>query len=102
MPRAMVDASRPREEDSPMAKRPKSKARVAKAKVGKFGQAMQALKGVGVPQQEFGRLNKDGTAEIDLDSLEALKKKLGKAAVGKVRFVALNAPFKRRSAIPPG
>jgi hypothetical protein len=98
----MVDASRPREEDSPMAKRPKSKARVAKVKVGKFGRAMQALKGVGVPQQEFGRLNKDGTAEIDLDSLEALKKKLGKAAVGKVRFVALNAPFKRRSAIPPG
>jgi hypothetical protein len=45
-------------------------------------------------------LNKDGTAEIDFDSLEALKKKLGKAASGKVRFVALNAPFKRRSAIP--
>jgi hypothetical protein len=85
-----------------MAKSPKSKAKKAKAKGGKFGQAMQALKGVGVPQQEFGRLNKDGTAEIDLDSLEALKKKLGKAAVGKVRFVALNAPFKRRSAILPG
>lgn len=85
-----------------MAKSPKSKARKAKAKGSKFGQAMQALKGVGVPQQEFGRLNKDGTAEIDLDSLEALKKKLGKAAVGKVRFVALNAPFKRRSAIPLG
>ncbi|XIA64640.1 hypothetical protein ACFIOY_38540 [Bradyrhizobium sp. TZ2] len=87
-----------------MAKRLKSKARVAKAKkarTGKFGQAMQALKGVGVPQQEFGRLNNDGNAEIDLDSLEALKKKLGKAAVRKVRFVALNAPFKRRSAIPP-
>lgn len=82
-----------------MAKNTKSKAKKAK---GKFGQAMQALKGVGVPQQEFGKLNKDGTAEIDFDSLEALKKKLGKAALGKVRFVALNAPFKRRSAIPPG
>jgi hypothetical protein len=93
MPHAMVDASRACEEDSPMAKKAK------KAK-GKFGQALQALEDVGVPQQEFGKLNKDGTAEIDFDRLEALKKKLGKAASGKFRFVALNAPFKRRSAIP--
>jgi hypothetical protein len=81
-----------------MAKSPK-KAKKAKAS---FGQAMQALKTVGVPQQQFGKLNNDGTAKIDLDSLEKLKKKLGKATFKKVRFVALNAPFKRRSAIPPG
>ena len=86
-----------------MAKSPKSKAKEAKAKTGgTFRQAMNALEGVGVPQQEFGKLNKDGTAKIDFDSLEELKKKLGKAALAKVRFVALNAPFKRRSAIPPG
>ena len=77
-------------------------AKKAKKAKGKFGQAMQALKDIGVPQQEFGKLNNDGTAEIDFDSLEALKKKLGTAAARKVRFVALNAPFKRRSAIPPG
>ena len=82
-----------------MAKRAKSKAKKAR---GKFGQAMQALKGVNVPQQTFGGLNKDGTAKIDLDKLEDFKKKLGRAAFRKVQFVALNAPFKRRSAIPPG
>jgi hypothetical protein len=73
-----------------MAKSPKSKARKAKAK-----------KAAPVPEQTFGRLNKDGTAEIDFVSLESFKKKLGRARVGKVRFVARNAPFKRRSAIPP-
>jgi hypothetical protein len=66
----------------------------------KFAQAMEALEGVGVPQQEFGQLNKDGTANIDLQKLEELKKKLGAEAWRKVRFVALNAPFKRRSSIP--
>jgi len=47
-------------------------------------------------------LNRDGTAEIDFESLERFKKKLGRAASANVRFRALNAPFKRRSAIPPG
>jgi hypothetical protein len=84
-----------------MAKSPKSKAKKAKAKKATFNQAMNALKGVGVPQKQFGKLNNDGTAKIDFDSLEQLKKNLGKAAFGKVRFVALNAPFKRRSVIPP-
>jgi hypothetical protein len=87
-----------------MAKNPKSKARKAKTKKAggaTFRQAMQALQDVGVPQQEFGKLKKDGTVEIDVESLEKLKKKLGKAASAGVRFVALNAPFKRRSAIPP-
>ena len=73
-----------------MAKSPKSKARKAKAK-----------KVVPAPEQEFGKLNKDGTAEIDFESLEKFKKKLGSARFAKVHFVARNAPFKRRSAIPP-
>jgi hypothetical protein len=66
----------------------------------KFAEAMEALEGVGVPKQEFGQLNKDGTAKIDPEKLEELKKKLGAEAWRKVRFVALNAPFKRRSPIP--
>jgi hypothetical protein len=76
-----------------MAKSPSSK------KGASFGTAMKALKGVGVPNQEFGRLSKAGTAEIDSEALEALKKKLGPATWRRVRFVALNAPFKRRSPI---
>ena len=41
-------------------------------------------------------------AKIDLKELEELKKKLESEGInpGKVRFVALNAPFKRRSPIP--
>jgi hypothetical protein len=66
----------------------------------KFTEAMEALEGVGVPKQEFGQLNKDGTDNIDLEKLEELKEKLGAEAWRKVRFVALNAPFKRRSPIP--
>ena len=88
-----------------MAKSAKSKARKAKAKkarAGKYRQAVQALEGAGVPNQEFGKLTKDGTPEIDFESLERFKKKLGRAALANVRFRALNAPFKRRSAIPPG
>ena len=74
-----------------MAKSPKSKARKAKAK-----------KAVPVHEQSFGRLNKDGTAEIDFETLERFKKKLGRTLFAKVRFVARNAPFKRRSVILPG
>ena len=87
-----------------MAKSPKSKARKAKAKkarAGTYRQAVQALEAAGVPHQDFGKLNRDGTAEIDFDSLEKFKRKLGRLAAAKVRFKALNAPFKRRSAIPP-
>lgn len=73
-----------------MAKSPKSKARKAKAK-----------KAVLVPEQEFGKLNRDGTPEIDFKLLERFKKTLGSARFGKVKFVARNAPFNRRSAIPP-
>jgi hypothetical protein len=54
-----------------------------------------------IPKQQFGRLNKDGTVNIQPQKLEGLKKKVGKAAWSRVRFVALNAPFKRRSPISP-
>ena len=40
------------------------------------------------------------TAQIDPKKLEELKKQLGAEAWRKVRFVALNAPFKMRSQIP--
>jgi hypothetical protein len=83
-----------------MAKSPKSKARKAtakKARAGTYRDAVRALEDTGVPCQEFGKLNKDGTARIDFEALEKFKKSLGKTA--NVRFKALNAPFKRRSAI---
>ena len=88
-----------------MAKRAKSKARVAKAKKARAGKqhpAVQALEAAGVPHQEIGKLNRDGTPEIDFQSLEKFKKTLKKGAFPKVHFRALNAPFKRRSAIPSG
>jgi hypothetical protein len=72
-----------------MAKSPKSKARKAKAKKP-------------VPEQEFGKLSKNGIPEIDFKLLERFKKTLGSARFAKVKFVARNAPFKRRSAILPG
>lgn len=65
----------------------------------KFEKAIEAAAGVGVPAEEFGKVNKDGSFKIDIEQLEDLKKKLGAAEWSKVRFVALNAPFKRRSAI---
>lgn len=68
---------------------------------GTFRQAMKALGTAGVPTKEFGQFNNDGTISIDQKALEALKKKLGKATSKKVRFVALNAPFKRRSPAAP-
>jgi len=60
---------------------------------------MQALEDVGVPNAEMGKLNKDGTITIDSKALDRLKKEVGSAA-SNVRFVALNAPFKRRSPLP--
>jgi hypothetical protein len=65
-----------------------------------FNQAMKVLASAGVPRKEFGRYNADGNAVIDQGTLEAWQKKLGKKKTA-VRFVALNAPFKRRSQIPP-
>jgi hypothetical protein len=62
---------------------------------------MKALGGAGVPAKEFGHFNSDGTLSINPKALEGLKKKVGKAS-RKVRFVALNAPFKRRSPVAPG
>lgn len=83
-----------------MATSRKSKRKSARrpAKVGKYSDAIKALQGARVPKQEFGRLNKDGTVEIDPKKLERLKKNL---KWGQVKFVALNAPFKRRTPIPP-
>jgi hypothetical protein len=74
---------------------------MAKRQRGTSRDAMKALGGAGVPSKEFGRFNSDGTLSIDQKALEGLKKKLGKAASRKVRFVALNAPFKRRSPTAP-
>jgi hypothetical protein len=87
-----------------MAKRASSKKKAAKGRKTKrasFSGAMRALAGAGVPRHHVGHLNEDGTHHIDPDKVEALKKKLGKEQWGKVRFVALNAPFKRRSPVPP-
>ena len=87
-----------------MGKRPSPRKRAAparKAKSVKFRKVMKAIEDEEVPNKEFGQLNEDGTANIDPEKLEELKEKLGAAAWSKVRFVALNAPFKRRSPIPP-
>jgi hypothetical protein len=61
---------------------------------------MAAVEGTGVESAEIGQLTKDGTAVLDSAALEELKQRLGPAAWSKVRFVALNAPFARRSPIP--
>jgi hypothetical protein len=65
-----------------------------------FGAAVKALRGVGVDHQEFGRVRADGTHSVDPAQIEKLKKKLGNRRAS-IRFVALNAPFKRRSPIAP-
>jgi len=86
-----------------MAKRASSrnkKAKARSAKAGTFSQAMTALRGANVPRTEFGRFNEDGTPNINEDALEKLKTKLGGTTWRKVRFVALNAPFKRQSPTP--
>jgi hydrogenase maturation factor HypE len=87
-----------------MAKSTSSRTRGAtapRARANKFRQAMDALEGVGVDKQEIGKLNRDGTVSIDSAKLEELKRTLGEAAWSRVRFVALNAPFNRRSPIRP-
>lgn len=66
-----------------------------------FGAAVKALRSAGVPHQEFGRVNADGTHKTQPAQLEKLKKKLGSKGRGHIRFVALNAPFKRRSPVAP-
>jgi hypothetical protein len=76
-----------------MAKRSK---KGAKARRGTSGEGKDPSPDFG----EVGRLNSAGNAEIDTKKLEGLKKKLGVAA-SKVKFVARNAPFKRRYPVPP-
>ena len=73
---------------------------MAKAGKGNFRQAMKALGTAKVPTKEFGKLNSDGSISINPKTLEVLKKRLGRSSK-KVRFVALNAPFKRRSPTTP-
>ena len=63
--------------------------------------AKRSISKARVPTQQFGRLSKDGTVNIQPQKLEGLKKKVGKKAWSRVRFVALNAPFKRRPPISP-
>lgn len=79
-----------------MAKR----ARAGKKRVS-FGAAVRALKSAGVPHQEFGRVSPSGTHQVNPAQLERLKKKLGPSRRAHIRFVALNAPFKRRSPATP-
>ena len=74
---------------------------MARSSRNKYQNAMRAAEEAGVNIQEIGQLNKDGTISIDPEKLEELKKKLGAAAWRTVRFVALNAPFNRRSPLPP-
>jgi hypothetical protein len=82
-----------------MAKRSK---RGAKASP-KFRKAYEALDSVPIRHQVIGRTDEDGNVHLDLNELEQLKKELGKkgGALSRVRFVALNAPFKRRGPILP-
>jgi hypothetical protein len=70
------------------------------AKRGNYGQAIKVLEALDVPTKQFGHLNRDGSVQIDPNQIEQLKRKLGKRAGKNVRFVALNAPFKRRSPTP--
>ena len=74
------------------------KARPRKKRV-TFSQARKVLASAGVPQEEFGQFTEDGKLVINQRVLDALSKSKKKRRV--VRFVALNAPFKRRSPIAP-
>jgi hypothetical protein len=55
------------------------------------------------PEQEIGNLNADGTVYIDQQALsDFIKTQLGpQQDLSKVKFVARNAPFNRRSQTPP-
>lgn len=66
-----------------------------------FKQAMKSLADAGIPKKEFGRPSAGGSIKIDHKALEALQKSLPKKRRSHVRFVALNAPFKRRSPTAP-
>jgi hypothetical protein len=74
------------------------KARPRKKRV-TFSQARKVLASAGVPQKEFGQFTADGKLVINQRALDTLSKSKKKRRV--VRFVALNAPFKRRSPIAP-
>jgi hypothetical protein len=80
-----------------MARRPKKAAKARRGKVGEVSKARD------YHERTFGRLSKDGSAKIELETLESfkefLKRELGQESWGKVKFVARNAPFKRGSPI---
>jgi hypothetical protein len=81
-----------------MAKTPSSRKRR-----GRSGEAVEAQEGGEPPEKEFGQVDKDGTVKIDPKKLEEFKKYLEETARGdwsRVKFVARNAPFKRRSPTP--
>ena len=78
----------------------KKKGATRRAGSGNYREAMAALDGMAADNHEIGQLNKNGTVSIDPEKLEELKRKLGEAAWSRVRFVALNAPFKRRLPVP--
>jgi hypothetical protein len=63
-----------------------------------FVEALKALEG----RRHFqfvGGIDEDGSVKIDLKQLEELKKKLEALGIsqGNIKFVAMNAPFMRRS-----
>jgi hypothetical protein len=74
------------------------KARPRKKRV-TFSQAKKVLASAGVPQKEFGQFTAGGALVINQRMLDTLSKSKKKRR--GVRFVALNAPFKRRSPIAP-
>jgi hypothetical protein len=78
-----------------------AKRRKKAARKGTYSEAVKALAAAEVPSKEFGRFNANGTITIDQEALEELRTKFGKETLSKVRFRALNAPFKRRSQVPP-
>jgi hypothetical protein len=79
-----------------MAKTPSSRKRR-----GRSGEAVEAQEGGEPPEKEFGQVDKDGTVKIDPKKLEEFKNELGETARwSRVKFLARNAPFKRRSPTP--
>jgi hypothetical protein len=83
----------------PAKKTPVKKKAPVKQKPMAFEAALMALEG----QRHFqlvGGMDKDGNYIIDPKELEDLKKKLKALGINldSVKFVALNAPFMRRSA----
>jgi hypothetical protein len=82
-------------------KRPAKKKRAVKQKPMTFEAALTALGGPPRHIRFVGGLDTAGQIQLDPTELEALKKKLQALGISwdKVKFVAMNAPFMRRSPI---